>query len=842
MLSGRRTTGKRRRERRGRNGAGDRRRLRGMNKKTITPDITAPLGRCRALAARFAGTIVRGDSRLRAALFGLFLGGILAYGAGFAWYMLARFDLFNLIRDVNGDDSFYYFQIARNLAEGKFSTFDGGITRTNGYHPLWLFLITPFYWIFDKEAALFAIKAFEIMLVAGGVALVTAAARPAGMPWYLLFAALPMFYRRPYLFIGMEAAAALFMLGLFFLAVMLYVRDSQRRQWPLAAVAFGLPWVRLEYAAISLSATAALGLIEWSRRERAPGALLGERARSALSIKAAVPFLAAGAGILAYFAYNGIVFGGVTPVSGATKQMWSQQFWEQEGGYSFVQNFRDALQVPAFDYPLSVALEVCAYVVLLWWFARRSGGRTDRLPAAFLACVFGLAVGHLAKFAQTVLTVHPYWGSDPWYFVPAYLLMTLMIPVRCYVAGCFIRRFLDSRAPRAANLLSAGIVVVGAAFLFTGADFTGPFRFVDRLVESTSHRDMNVTSYMGVQVMDRVLPEDSVVGSRDAGVIGYFSRFPVVNLDGVVNSYCYLRAQKKGTEAAFYQRYGITRFANVWYLKEGAEAHVLSAIRGLIFQRLERSSVGGILFAGSPYLHSSNVPHKRQFRLLAAEPPEDDNTAASIRQRMEPHFDYQSDGVGILVDGRMAQAFAGDCAPDELVLWSWVGPEDETAVSPWTQTQTGLCTASLMLPRNARPPVRAETMPMSDYAARLLGDRRPVIRSDWDVYLSENELIYVKEPCASTDTEAMFFLALHPADANDLPDYRKQHGFANLDFYFDERGLIFDGRCTATAALPEYAVTRIATGQYVHVEGGYNNLWEAGFDVVEPADDGQAAP
>ena len=806
MLSGRRMTGKRRRERRGRNGAGDRRRLRDMNKKTITP-----------------------PSLLRAALFGLFLGGILAYGAGFAWYMLDRFDLINLIANIH-DDAFYYFQIARNLTEGKFSTFDGGITRTNGYHPLWLFLITPFYWIFDKEAALFAIKAFEIMLIAGGVALVTAAARLARLPWYLLFAALPMLYRRSALFSGMEAAAALFMLGLFFLAVMLYARDSQRWQWPLAAVAFGLPWVRLEYAAISLSATAALCLIEWSRRERAPGALLGERARSALSIKAAVPFLAAAAGILAYFAYNGIVFGGIVPVSGATKQMWSQQFWEQEGGYSFVQNFRDALQIPAFDYHLPVALEVCAYVVLLWWFARRSGGRTDRLPAAFLACVFGLAVGHLAKFAQTVLTVHPYWGSDPWYFVPAYLLMTLMIPVRCYVAGCFIRRFLDSRAPRAANLLSAGIVVVGAAFLFTGADFTGPFRFVDRSSKST-RRAMNVTSYMGVQVMDRVLPEDSVVGSQDAGVIGYFSRFPVVNLDGVVNSYGYLRAQKEGTEAAFHQRYGITRFANVWRLnlKEGTEAHVLPAIRGLIRQRLERLSVGGILFEGSPYFHyGKNVPHKRQFRLLTTEPPEmssgGTNRSDWFQQRMEPHFDHRSDGVGLIVDGRMAQAFARDCAPDELALWSWVGQGDETAVNFWTQTQTfwtqtqtGLCVASLVLPHNALPPVRVEVKrpPPPDHPAPT-----------WDVYLIENSLVYVKAPCARADTEAMFFLALYPVDGNDLPDRRKQHGFDNLDFDFDWRGTVLDRRCMARIPLPEYDIARISTGQYVPVEGGYHHLWE----------------
>ena len=129
------------------------------------------MGRWRALAARCLG-VARGEvlsAPWRNALFVLFIGGILAYGAGFAWYMVARLDLINLIRDVSTDDSFYYFQIARNLAEGKFSTFDGGITRTNGYHPIWMFLITPFYWMFDEEAALFAIKAFEIMLVAGGV-------------------------------------------------------------------------------------------------------------------------------------------------------------------------------------------------------------------------------------------------------------------------------------------------------------------------------------------------------------------------------------------------------------------------------------------------------------------------------------------------------------------------------------------------------------------------------------------------------------------------------------------------------------------------------------------------
>ena len=668
------------------------------------------------------------------------------------------------------------------------------------------------------------------MLVAGGVALVAAAAWLARLPWILLFALLPMLYQQRALLMGMEAAAALFMLGLFMLTACLFARSPARWKWPLAAIAFALPYVRLEYIAISLAATAALGLIEWSEAGTTFLLRLWEKARmrglarSVLAMNTVAPMVGAVAGILVYFAYNGLVFGGVTPVSGATKQMWSQRLWEQEGGYSFVQNFRDVLQIPAFDHELLVALEVCAYIVLVWWFARRSRGRTDRLLLAFLVGVFGLAVGHLAKFAQTVLTVHPYWGSYAWYFVPAYLLETLIIPTRCYVAIHFTRRFLDPRWPQAANVLSVGIVVVGVVFLLTKADFTGPFRYVDRESESTRQKWMD-TSYMGVQVMNRVLPEDSVVGSWDAGVIGYFSRFPVVNLDGLVNSYDYMRARKEGTEAAFHRRYGITHFANMFQEE------------GRVLQLLEPPSGGVILFEGSPYFRSRmNVPHKRQFGLLTTEPPEmssgGTNRSDWFWQRMDRHFDHRSDGVGLIVAGRMAQAFVRDCTPDELAVWSWVGQGDETAVGSWTQTQTGLCVDARVLPHNALPPVRVEMMTVGDWVPGPLGGGPPVIRSDWDVYLVENSLIYAKDQCSPEDAEPTFFLHLDPVDMNDLPSHRKQYDFDNLDFAFRDHRLPI-GKCLAEVPLPEYAISEIRTGQYVPVDGGYNHLWEGKIRLNE---------
>ncbi len=73
----------------------------------------------------------------------------------------------------------------------------------------------------------------------------------------------------------------------------------------------------------------------------------------------------------------------------------------------------------------------------------------------------------------------------------------------------------------------------------------------------------------------------------------------------------------------------------------------------------------------------------------------------------------------------------------------------------------------------------------------------PAVRAEFDVYLRKDTLVYFKEPCASADTQAMFFLHLIPADVADLPDHRKQSGFDNLDFDFDDQGVRFEGKCVA---------------------------------------------
>ncbi|HQV62984.1 MAG TPA: hypothetical protein PKV19_03205, partial [Anaerolineales bacterium] len=44
------------------------------------------------------------------------------------------------------DDAYYYFKVAQNITEGRGISFDG-INLTNGYHPLWLLVCIPVFYL-----------------------------------------------------------------------------------------------------------------------------------------------------------------------------------------------------------------------------------------------------------------------------------------------------------------------------------------------------------------------------------------------------------------------------------------------------------------------------------------------------------------------------------------------------------------------------------------------------------------------------------------------------------------------------------------------------------------------
>ena len=108
----------------------------------------------------------------------------------------------------------------------------------------------------------------------------------------------------------------------------------------------------------------------------------------------------------------------------------------------------------------------------------------------------------------------------------------------------------------------------------------------------------------------------------------------------------------------------------------------------------------------------------------------------------------------------------------------------------------------------------------------------PAAQSDFDVYLRGNTLTYFKESCEAGDTDARFLLHIIPADPDDLAADRREFGFDNLDFQFADHGALIGGKCVAALELPDYAIERIRTGQFV---GGEGSAWGADIDLAAQA-------
>ena len=104
----------------------------------------------------------------------------------------------------------------------------------------------------------------------------------------------------------------------------------------------------------------------------------------------------------------------------------------------------------------------------------------------------------------------------------------------------------------------------------------------------------------------------------------------------------------------------------------------------------------------------------------------------------------------------------------------------------------------------------------------------PLARGVFDVHLADGALVYVKDPCEQTDTEARFFLHVVPERVSDLPDDRREYGFNGLDFDFFLNGAWFDAQCAARVPLPDYLIVSARTGQHI---SGEREIWSVELAV-----------
>jgi len=118
-----------------------------------------------------------------------------------------------------------------------------------------------------------------------------------------------------------------------------------------------------------------------------------------------------------------------------------------------------------------------------------------------------------------------------------------------------------------------------------------------------------------------------------------------------------------------------------------------------------------------------------------------------------------------------------------------------------------------------------------EYFKRIINPENLLIRSHLEVYLDRSEkmgnlLVYVKKQCQPAaglsaqshpvPAEPRILLRFIPDDVDDLPDHRKQYGFDNWDFHFNDyrTDIQLGERCIAVRNLPAYDIASIHTGAY----------------------------
>jgi hypothetical protein len=446
------------------------------------------------------------------------------------------------------DDAFYYFGIARNVAHGHGSTFDG-IDPTNGYHPLWMLMAVPAYAAgLNGTAAVRVLLSLQVLMYGGALIAVASVAGRAIADWKRLRSARPDDGDRLAIWGTATVACAMAVAAGNPFVVKVFVNGLESgvlvlldalvlavgARWRGRVLAGGSGRARVAVACLlaltilartdSVLLIGALGL--WGLAE-ARG--LGRSAIRPLLELFAIPAVT----LAAYLISNQVQFGIWLQISGIVKR---QPLNPLRG-------------------LIMAGVAVMAVAIGRWGFRRTHGSTTGsrrfRRVGRFTASTSWFAGFCLVMVAYYQVLQTQQW---PWYYCPVviYLLFLLVIGVADFAEAAM------AEAPRDASGARA-LVPIDAILLLP---LIVAFGLQTRTFVDPHLRSIEVANRDAGQWIDANLPPAVVLASWDAGVVGYYANRPMINLDGVANSKEFYDAGQSGTIGAFLEARGLDGIVN----------------------------------------------------------------------------------------------------------------------------------------------------------------------------------------------------------------------------------------------------------------------------------------
>jgi hypothetical protein len=456
------------------------------------------------------------------------------------------------------DDAYYYLGVARNLARGAGSTFDG-INPTNGYHPLWCWLLVPIFLLTDDPGA--------GLRLAGILWFTLAALAPAALWWALrprtgpegAIIAAAVLGLQPVIACGLRwpngletplyAAMIALFLGAFERTLGSGPAIHRTRLFLALGALLGLVVLaRLSAGFLGIAAALLLAAHLWPR--------YGLRA-TLLRIGAltAAACLVAGPSLV----WNIVRFEHPMPVSGRILSLQAEQEREDYGGaaspgFLKLRAWYAGVSIPllaarglvegipggemAHERGAALTATFAGAFALLLAAAIARRRRAGPVSSDALALLVAFCVLHYCVYALWLWTAEEE-QYRLYYYLPEMMLLAAATggALGPGVKGAWVRPVLR-RSLVAACLLLLVVRLVRATTesIATKESEPGPV--------ATSEDRLYAW-------LPRVLPPDAVLGAENTGRIGYFTSLPVVNLDGLINDQRLVEAIRDGRKELY---------------------------------------------------------------------------------------------------------------------------------------------------------------------------------------------------------------------------------------------------------------------------------------------------
>jgi hypothetical protein len=435
--------------------------------------------------------------------------------------------------DIFDDDAYYYFKIAKNIAESGRLTFDGK-SITNGFHPLWLIVLIPFFIIWDDPiSVLRPIGTFSVILAAlTGLLGLRYLFRYSTLS-YTLAAGLLLASIVSFGSTGMEVTILLPLL------VIALIRLEQIRPWHTSPglgriVALGLILSLVQFARLDavLLLLVILALV-----------LLANRAPNNLTkpLALGLPPSVTGA---CYLIYNHLAFGHVMPTSGLAKSMRNDSFLFNSkflAQMTTPKNPVDGMLWVVFTGVLLVSVGYVSWLLLIKLKNRETSfSESDYVP--IIVASFFIVFTAYQLFRTS-------WVLWRWYAYPVLLASIFLIPYISERIEQHLKGYDTFRIPlqvitaAAVTLLLIRMSMVGIIWGYWKESIRPSFKYVN---------------YLAAQALNKDLPPTVVLGMGDrAGSFAYFLNGYVLQLEGLVGDYDLLRAIETNTLVDYMSDFGV---------------------------------------------------------------------------------------------------------------------------------------------------------------------------------------------------------------------------------------------------------------------------------------------